>query len=99
MKAYSCVKVCAAPQAAEKTVNTKTVKISRDLRPNMSLSLDKIIKKPVDYQLSQRFVGAREWRTGISEEIRGHNPVAFPETVQRIGNGYQGCTDNGGFNR
>ena len=44
---YSCVKVCAAPHAAEKTVKRKTASNIRGLRPKMSLNLDKIMRKPV----------------------------------------------------
>ena len=43
---YSCVKVCAAPHAAEKTVNRKTASKIRGLRPKMSLNLDNMMRKP-----------------------------------------------------
>ena len=41
------MKVCAAPHAAEKTVNRKTTSKTRGLRPKKSLNLDKIMRKPV----------------------------------------------------
>jgi len=54
VKTYSSSNVCAAPQAAEKIVKMKTVRMIRGFRPNMSLILDKIIRKPIIYSLRNK---------------------------------------------
>ena len=47
MWTYSSSNVCAAPQAAEKTVKVKTVSIIIGFRPKRSLRFDRIIRNPV----------------------------------------------------
>ncbi|CAG8957351.1 hypothetical protein HYFRA_00010777 [Hymenoscyphus fraxineus] len=69
---YSCVILCAAPQAPEKTVKTRSEVKRSDFRPKISLNFAQIIRRP-------REIIVRQFMTLVSS----HTGVFICNSYQR----------------
>ena len=83
--AYSCLVVCAAPQAPENRVKNATAEIMDNFRPNMSLNLAHMTRKPVNEINRNLLVERFRAFTCVCQQISYDNPATMTERLEVIG--------------